>query len=193
MNFGAAIAEVITLTKRPDKQAETKAAINAAIFWYSNTHDWPQSLVELTHPAPSTDQYVNNLDLTNPLYFTRFKKMVYIRPEGQRFYIKKWPPDKVITEKGCELTNVWYRSGSTIIYSISILNSPLKIGYQQYPVALVGSSDTYWMLDEMPFVIIYRAASEVFDSAGNKEESDRYAKLAMQLFTAFRDAMMGLG
>jgi hypothetical protein len=175
VDFGTARSVIGDTTKRPDKIAEIKNAINAAIEFYSNSSDWSNDLVETTVNINST-LYAQSLTIASS--FTRFKKIKYIRPTGWQKYLTWWDPATIFDENQNEIVNTWYRSNSNIIFKLSTLASSLEIGYLQYHNYLVADSDTHWMLDIFPQMIMDKACERIFSLIGNDTESVLYRGFA---------------
>ena len=174
MDFREAKVQVYSKIKRPDKESEAGDAINEAIA-FAALRNFSADLVEVTHPITNTE-YAHRLDLTNPTYFTRFRKIKYIRPTGYRKYLEFRDAAKVFQE-GTECRDVWYRSGTGILISLSALQSTLEIGYYRYPATMTKNEDTHWMLDQMWLYVKDFAISRMYEAIGEPEESNRlYAK-----------------
>lgn len=179
MNFGEALQQVYDITKRPDKSSETKRAINSAINQYSLAATFAHDLVENTYTLNAT-QYAQSIIISAT--FPRFRKVAYLRPTGAKFTLDNITPSKVLTPKGCERTNVWYRAGDRLVLNFQNLWQTLEYGYFQYPAVLVETGDTHWMLDICPMMITDFAISRVFDSVGEQTEGKRYKGMADEAF-----------
>lgn len=185
MAFGDAIADVISRCKRPDKLADIKGAINAAIAFFSS-YNFDADLVELPNFAIDGQLYAQSFPInTSP--FVNFKVISYIRPSGYRRNLA-WRDPKHIFANGCESLDVWYRSGHNIIFKLSSLQSELKLGYISYHPILVDGTDTDWMLDEMNEAVIQYALSPIMKSIGEDAESNNNLKTALFLVEAYKNA-----
>lgn len=179
MNFGDAINTVVGITKRPEKLAETKAAINRAIELYVKAANWAADLVELSVDI-DPNLYAQSFIIADEL--TNFRKICYISPFETTKYLTFVAPDKIFQPDGCEQINAWYRAGGRIVFKLGTLNSKLNVGYYRYWSYLINNTDTHWMLDVMPSVVTDKAISEIFDSIGADSEARRYAAYARDGF-----------
>jgi hypothetical protein len=178
MNFGEMQQDIALLTKRPDKLSEIKIAINDAILHYTLAASFAADLVE-GNIAINATEFAQNLQIS--VNFPRFRKLLYLRPPGAK-PLAPVDPLKVITDKGCEQLDKWYRSGDYIYFKLRTLSSSLDYGYYSYPARYTQTSDTSWMLDTIPHIIRYRAISEIFDSIGEKDEANKAKTKADEAF-----------
>lgn len=182
MNFREAKLEVIGIVKRPDKLTAAGAAINKAIS-LAALRNFSADTIEVTVPIDNTE-YTQRLDLLDTAYWNRFRKIQYIRPTGYKKYLEWKDPSKIYND-GQECRNVWYRSGTGILISLSALQSSLEIGYYQYHTILVADADTDWMLNEIwPYILDY-ACGELFGDIGDSEDARRKASSAQFLLDGF--------
>lgn len=187
MNFQEAVTETIRITKRPDKEQDTMDAINEAIA-FAALRNFAADLTEITLPIDQT-LYQQRLDLTNTVYWNRFRKIEYIRPSGYKVFLKQRAP-MATWKNGVQLYDVYYRSGNGIIINLSSLQSTLEIGYYQYHLRLTKPTDQDWMLDEIwPGVKAY-ALARVFGAIGDDSERARYDALAVRLIDGFTTDLM---
>lgn len=86
MNMTEAIAEVVSITKRPDKVEEITSNLNKALAFFTLKANFTKDFVELSLPINPTD-LGQTLDLSDiALGFVRFRKMSFLRPRGQRYF-----------------------------------------------------------------------------------------------------------
>lgn len=185
MNFTEALDEVIGITKRPDKTSQIASNINKAIAFWTFKADFSRDLLEEEIPVDST-LYGDTIDLSllaAPL--TRFRKMKYLKPRGERYLIKPIDPLDLLTPSGQVQPNRYYIAGNNLTYTFSKLNSILDIGYYSYAPILSGL-DTYWMLDLMPWAVTERAASQTFKAIGDDASAAFYERSSMEFFLAGR-------
>lgn len=179
MNFGDSINIVLGITKRPDKLAEIKNAINKAIEVYVKSANWAADLVELTVAIDPTS-YAQSFLITDKL--SSFRKIKYMKSTDATKYLRFTEPDKIFQPDGCEQVNTWYRAGGRIVFKLSNLSPTLEVGYYRYWPYLVNNIDTHWMLDVMPSMVNDKAISEIWDSIGADAEARRYTTMARDQF-----------
>lgn len=171
MNFGEVLQEIIGTTKRADKLSAIKQAVNSVIGKVVLGTDFRRDLLETTI-AISSSEYIQAVD--NSL-LTNFRKWEYIRPYGYRKVIEKLDgPLAVFTDEGCEKNNCYYVAGNQTILRLQTLSSSLVVGYFQYPNTLVENTDTHWLLDFAPYLVINGACAKVFRDIGDTESSRQH-------------------
>lgn len=164
MNFTEVVAEVLSMTKRPDKLAETRRAVNTCLTKACIGAEFSRDLVEETI-AISSSEYVQSVDITT---LTRFRIWEYIRPYGAKKPLCPLDgPLAVFDEEGCEKTDCYYLAGSNTVIRLSNLYSSLVVGYYQYPPVLTDASPDFWLLNIQPYMIINGAAAIIFRDIGD--------------------------
>lgn len=185
MIFGDAVNLINSITKRPDKSDDVKAAINRTIGNFATLGTFAHDLSEPAAIAISGSLYVQSLDLTIAP-FTRYRKMKYLRPSGYTKYLKQRDSSRIFVG-GEEMRDVWYQSGTNIIFKLCNLQSSMLVGYYQYHAALVADADTDWMLDLMWPAVHACVLADIFDEIGDDASAQRYAKRWPVLFEAYRN------
>jgi len=183
MNLTEVKTEILRLVARPEKHVDAIAAVNKVLSFLTLKGEFPQDVVESTLAISSTLS-ADTIALTSLVGFRRF---VYIKPTGARYYLTPIGPEQVFTPGGKIQQNRYYIAGTNLTYTLSALNSSLEIGYLQAAPVLteVTGSDTHWMLVNCPYAIIDLAASKVYRQIGDDASADRYEISGMQLFNAY--------
>ncbi len=183
MDFNEVLAQVLEITKRPDKTERTKLAINKAISYCTIMCNFPQDTVEATF-AIDPALYGDTVELTS---LERFRKFEYVKPTGAKFYLSYLKGDKIFTPGGSAQLNKYYLAGTSMVYTLAALTPTLEISYLTYPPILdqVTLPD-YWMLDEMPFPIIDFAAAEIFKQIGDDTSAARHRNEGMEFYKTVR-------
>ncbi len=170
MNFTEVVAEVVSITKRPDKISDIRREVNAAISFCSNETEFARDLVEGSIALDAT-LYTQNLVIdTN---FPRFRKVSYLKPPAVKFYLDPVGPTKIF-ENCKEASNSYYVAGGDIIIKTSALYASLLYGYYAYPATLTDANPTNWILTASPYMIIDRAAGKVFANIGDDASAKRH-------------------
>lgn len=180
MDFQTATGLIVSLIKRPDKEASVKQCINRAIQRFVASGTFAHDFVELPSLAIDGSLFAQSFDITaSP--FARFRKMKYMKLPGVKNYITWIDPSQVFSNN-CEATDVWYRSGNNIVFRTSSLASTMLVGYYKYHAPLVLDADTDWMLDEMWSPVHDLSVSYAMQDIGNTDESTKYFAWAMDNF-----------
>jgi hypothetical protein len=177
MNFAEVVLAVIGITKRPDKQAETERAVNAALSYFCLKEKFDKDLIEgsLTINA---SLYGDTISLAS---LTRFRHFKYIKVPGKLSYLKKIGSDQIFTPGGSMQKNCYYVAGTNLTYILSSLAPSLEIGYYSYPATLSGSQ-THWLLEANPHCVIDKAAADIFKSIGDDASFRIHAALAVDAY-----------
>lgn len=190
MNFNDALSYVLTITKRPDKVSEASLKINEAIGFFTASAEFARDLIEITIPVTTTDGIIN-LDLTDPTYFTRFRKFAYIKAPGVKKYLDPVTPDRVFLE-GKERLDCYYLAGTNVICKVCSPQTSLLVGYFSYAPNLSTTNPSYWMLDIAPYMIVNKAAASIFRDIGDDQSAkQKDSEANMQFVTVKGDMQYG--
>jgi len=188
MNFSEILAEVLSITGRPDKAAAASTAINSAISLCTMKASFAKDLVETSIPISATEYSgtVQFNNLTTPVV-ERFRKFKYVKAYGVKGYLTPTSPDKVFSPNGFVQTDVYYIGGDNITYVLKNLSPSLEIGYYQYsPTLDATNNNEYWMLEVMPYVIIDLAAARIFRGIGDDASASRHQASGEEAFKVHR-------
>ena len=189
MNLPEVLTEVLRLTNRPDKSAETVVAINKAISYCTLKGSFRRDLVEASI-AISPSAYGATISLAG---LTRFRRFTYVKPTAVKRYLEPIGEAQVFSPSNNTQLDRYYVAGTSLTYTLSQLTSSLEVGYLTYaPVLAVGSLETHWMLDLMPFAIIDLATARIFQSVGDDSSAKSLENSGMEFFkTAKADLSLG--
>lgn len=187
MNFTQAVAEVVSITARPDKLADIKRNVNSAINFCCIEGNFVRDLVE--------DSYVIDPGLTAqslPLSdFLRWRKFAYIKAPASKHYVTNRDPSKIF-ESNKEAKDVYYVVGDEVKFSLCNVSPSLLIGHFTYPPTLTDLAPTHWLLEVSPYMIIHKAAAALFSDVGNTTETTKHEGLFATMFlSACRDYKYG--
>lgn len=180
-----AIATIVDISKRPDKETKALEGINRAITRFSSLANWKKDLVEDSITIDST-VYGDTIDFST--LFPKFKKFKYIKPYGQRQYLRLTEPEHILVPRGTIQPNKYYTAGSTLTYTLSTLTSALDVGVYNYPtfVTLDDEDTWHWMLTLMPFALIDYSVAHIFQSIGDDNSMKFYLGSAQEAFLIAR-------
>jgi hypothetical protein len=175
MTLNELIAEVYTLTGRPDLVAETSAAIRKATLKMHSLDFFYRDLQEEIIGFPTTafkQQY--DLQINIPSY----RAIKYVRrwnavPTGMENYFTKLEPDAVLDSYGREATNIWYVAGAMLNIKGKEQISNLVLGYYRHP-DITTNGFSSWIAIEQPFAIIEEACANIFQMIGHAEMRRKY-------------------
>lgn len=182
MNFTDIVSSVILRTKRPDKVADIRNSVNAALLQYSSDEDYAGDLQEIQYslPIPGTQTAVPLTSLP------RLRKIAYIKITGTKIYVKKL--ETLMPEPCQDLRNKWYAAGSNINVNLSQSALMLDIGYYAYPPYLTDASPTHWMLDGNWSAIQQKALADTYNDIGDAQEAASAERKAQQYYSIFKNS-----
>lgn len=182
MIASAAVTEILALVKRPDKAAMALQQINRAISFYSLKVEWARDLVETTLTFDA-ESYTQEIDIST--VEARFRKVKYINPIDTTRYIRNVDVTQILGSNGQAQRDVFYIAGTTANIVLSDYAESANIGLYTYP-AVLAEADSHWMLDVVPYMIIEKAVSKIFQSIGDDASFRFYEASATELFLAAR-------
>lgn len=187
MNFTEVVTEVLGIVKRPDKIADIRREVNAAINWCCNETEFARDLTELSVPVDAS-LYTQSLPLDT---FLRFRKFKYVKPPAVKWYLNATAPERIFAG-GAESCNTYYIAGNNIVIKTNGLQSALLVGWYSYPPTLTDAAPTFWLLDASPYMIIDRAAAKVFANIGDDASAKKHMDFfAVAWLSARRDLASG--
>ena len=195
VSLASIVADVYTLTNRPDLVGETALAVKAAVIKAHQSDDYIKDFAEYSIAFSASD-YFQSLDYKSVIPLWR--KPRYIRkydasgssPGLMLTYIE---PEKVVDEYNASRQNVFYVAGSNIQIRTSDSCQYFLVGaYVNPDVTATGFNS--WIANDHPFAIIYEAAAIVFKTIGYDEQVPIYRQMvAEQLQILKQHAVTGLG
>lgn len=182
MNFTNCVAEVIGIVGRPDKVEDVRREVNAAINFFSIEANFARDLIETSATLDGT-LYAQSLALNT---LPRWRKFLYLRPVNRKKYLTRRNANAIFAN-GDEELDTYYIAGDNVIFKLCQLSTSLLIGYFTYPPILTDAAPDYWLLDISPFMVIYKAASNILAAIGNNEDSVMYDKRANVLYESAKN------
>lgn len=183
MNFSEVVAEVLRITKRPDKTLDIRREVNAALLKYCTDYEYPRNLVELLLPIDPAE-YAQAIPLTSLPYY---RSMKYIRRSGTRFYLSALPLSEM-TKPNCNYADKFYIAGDSLNINMTALAANLDIGYNRFPPTLTDSSPEHWMLEGNWFAIMSHAAAKVFADIGDEQSHSTHLSHAREAYAVYRSS-----
>ncbi len=182
MLYTEVLAEILAITKRPDKVNAIRLKINSAISFYSLDNEFAQDFREEI-VAIDPLEYTQAIALST---LTRPRKIKYIKRTGTNRHLTKLSDGELF--KDCAHVDKWYIVGTDINIYTSVLCAGMDVGYYQYPPILTGTGllNSYWLLDVAPWMIIDRVCSEIFRDIGEDKSSASHRQSAAEHYIAAR-------
>jgi hypothetical protein len=208
MAFADIVNTVYTYTNRPDREAETAAAVTAAILWAHHSDYFYKDLVEVPAQFNSL-QYLQQIPLS---FFPQFRALKYVRkyypgtgpnnPPAQDQSPNNLPPlygmfydpganlpdgrffniltpDNVLDPYHINKIDVAYIAGQTLQIRSGDYFQYALCGYYAHPLATAANCNS-WIVNEFPDCLGFRAAEIVFKAIGYDEQAQFYQSLAAE-------------
>src|SRR5512139_3972949 len=185
--FTALLADVYTITNRPDLVAETTMAVRAATLICHHSDFYPRDLVE---SRVHFQTLANFQALAYRTLFPGFRALSYARKYESGLatltlsYIE---PSDIFDSYNIAKEDVWYLAGEVIQIRSSTAFTDLLVGFYNNPTTLPDSYSS-WIADLHPYAIILEAAASVLGMIGNLEDANRYSALAREQLMLLRNS-----
>lgn len=178
--FAELVADVITLTKRPDLIDDTKLAVKVATLKMHQMDFFYKDIYE-TGISFSADSYAQQLDYKALL--PRFRSLKYLRKSDSTgtagAFLVVLTPAEVIDTYGTERTDICYAAGAIIQIKSSTSFQYALLGAYLNP-DITESGYNSWIAQDHPYAIVYEAAITIFKTIGYDEQATTYGKLALE-------------
>ena len=173
MNLAELVAEVYSITGRPDLVSLTSSAIRAATLKLHQSDFWYKDIFE-TGVSFSTSEYRQQFVYRDLIPLWRAVK--YLRKydavgqtEGE-FITGPIAPSEVIDEFGLSREDIFYIAGAEVDIRSSTQEQYYLLGCYVNP-NITDSGFSSWIAIEHPYAIVYDAAARVFKSIGKDDEA----------------------
>ncbi len=167
--FNELVADVYTITNRPDLVAETALAVKSATLALHKKDFFYKDLLEVALQFDSAEylQMIAYKEL-----FPRYRALKYLRKydpnntssadaqNGTFFDVIS--PDQVLDLYAVNRTDVVYVAGSVMQVRSSTQVEYALIGIYQSPVVATPETYSSWIADEAQYSVVHMAAAHVF-------------------------------
>ncbi len=182
--YDAVVADVISITNRPDLVAETEIAVRAATLSCHSFGMYPRDLntqlIKITEPA-----YIQSLDTTTLMPRIRGLSSVFLSdinddpmtyPEIEVTDINDIRDPEYRTMKN----NIAYLAGTVVHIRSEVQTYGYLVSYYQYP-STVRASYNSWIAQTAKDIIVMYAAHLVLRANGNQEKANSLFKFVMEI------------
>lgn len=194
MTYDELLAEVYTLTNRPDLTAETASAVKAATLKAHHSDYYSKDIYETTLDLGDAS-YIFSIDLHSII--SNFRTMKYMRKVDSTGEVTKFldmiTPEEVLDRYANTRTDVAYMAGRVLEVRSSTEFNKLLIGCYVHPLITKAEWNS-WVAIYHPYAIIYEAARVVFKAIGYDEQSATFDRLVGEQYQLLRtSALTDLG
>lgn len=186
--FAELVADVATLTNRPDLAAETKLAVKAATLKLHQSDFYFKDLYE-TGISFATPEYSQQLEYRTLL--PRFRALKYVRKAESSGTVGNFftvlTPAEVLDAYGHQRNDICYAAGELIqIKSSNAFQYAILGCYLNPDVTETGFNS--WLALDHPYAIVYEAAVTVFKAIGYDEQAATYSRMAAEQLAYVRSS-----
>ncbi|WP_411706266.1 hypothetical protein [Edaphovirga cremea] len=195
MTFDEMVAEVISITKRPDLVDRIRSNIRAATLKAHNSDFYYRDIYEVP------------VQFTAPFYIQSFIPTEIVPKYRAAKYVRLWNTTDTNVNStdgglGKFLTNiqlensedqygyikndVFYLAGQAVQIRSSCPLNKILFGCYIFPTILPEASYSSWIATDMPYVIIYEAARVTFKSISYTEQANEYSQLVGELYSELK-------
>lgn len=186
MNFTEVVSEVVSIIKRPDKIADVRREVNSSIRFYCLDNTFARDFEEQSIVLDA-NEYTQSFSLAS---LTRFRTFRYIKRGGTVEYLDLLGTDEIFKKQNkCDK---YYIVGDNVNISMRKLAAALDVGYWKFPPILSddSASNTFWLMDMQPFMIIDRTCATLFRNLGDEKSMQTHAASAREGYLACRKDLL---
>lgn len=183
--YDAMLADVITLTNRPDLEAECSVALRTATLSAHMGATYLRDIVTATVQLPNAS-YLTSVDIQ--VLLPRCRGVSLVRLLDSTGSPLETPAIDVVEFGdiydplyGDLKSNIAYLAGTSLNVRSSVPASGYSISYYQLP-QVRRSEYNSWIAQLAPECIVYGAAAIVLSTNGNEEKAASYSKAVATLY-----------
>ena len=189
MNFSELVAEVYTITGRPDRVAETESAVKSATLKAHHSDFYYKDIFE-SGLAFTTSDFVQNFEYRATL--PRWRALKYLRKfdnssgtPGKELEVIV--PENIFDRYSAQKQDICYAAGAFIQINSSTQEQYYLLGCYLNPDITKATYDSWVALDH-PYFIIFDAAATVFKAIGKDDEAATYRQLMAEQLTMLKSS-----
>lgn len=189
MTFDELVAEVVSITKRPDLIERIKSNVKAATLKAHHSDFYYKDLFEIA--VQFTDLFV--LQSFIPMEVApNFRKSKYIRlwqggiTGNFGKFLTPIQIENSVDGYGYPKSDVYYMAGQALQIRGAQQLDKVLFGCYLHPVITPATAYKSWIAEEMPYVIIYEAARVTFKSFSFTEAANEYSQLVAEQFSELK-------
>lgn len=181
MTLAELIAEVYTITGRPDRVAETLSAVKSATLKAHQKDFYYKDLFE-AGIVFTTAEYVQNLDYRSLL--PRWRAVKYLRKYDNTSgdpgaFLTLITPGEVLDDYSAQRQDIFYVAGQYVQINSSTEEQYYLLGAYLNP-DITDTGYSSWIALDHPYAIVYEAVVTVMKAIGEDDKASIYAKMAQE-------------
>jgi len=169
-SFTELLADVYTITNRPDLIAETKLAVKQATLKMHQVDYFPKDLYE-TGIIWDPIAYIQSLAYKTLV--PRWRTLKYLRKYQDNLpgeFFTRLNPEETLDRYQINKDNICYIAGDQLEIRSNTQDSTMLLSCYLHP-DITESNYTSWIAEEHPYAIVYDAAAAVFKMIGFDEQA----------------------
>lgn len=187
MTLAELIAEVYTITGRPDRVAETLSAVKSATLKAHQSDYYYKDIFETGVDFGSAEfvqafAYRDLIPTWRAIKYLRKYDAITNTPGA---ILKLILPENVLDDYATQKTNICYVAGSYLQINCSEQNQYFLLGCYLNPNITEASYNSWVTLDH-PYCVVFDAAATVFKAIGKDEEASAYRTLVAEQLAMLR-------
>jgi hypothetical protein len=191
MDYATLVSEVGSLTNHPEMVAEIASAVKASTLRMHQLDYYERDLEEAKVVLPQLD-FIQQFDATTTL--ERFRHIKYARlwfPNGTDpltqqntgapgAFFKILSPEEVLTQYKTNKDYIAYLAGRNLNFRAPTQYQFLLLAWYKNPLVFDTTRYSSWIADQVPYAIIFDAASIIFQTLAMQEQARKYDALVEQ-------------
>lgn len=190
------VADVITITNRPDLVDLTKLAVRHATLKAHKLDFFPKDIYE-TGIQWQTPAYIQSLEYRNLV--PRWRALKYLRkydfttsPGTAGELFKVITPELILDDYNFQKDNVCYLAGESLEIRSNTKDANMLLGCYRHPDTTEANYDSWIALDQSS-AIVYEAARSVFKQIGYDEQAQEMQSEVTDQYSLLRQEIIGEG
>lgn len=191
----ALVADVFSMTNRPDLVNQTILAVKAATLKAHHSDFYPKDIFE-TGVVFDSAAYLQSLEYK--LLIPRYRALKYMRKTdvlatdtGLLFTVVV--PEQIVDAYNVNKDDIVYLAGSVLNIRSSTLLQYLFMGCYVHPDITDDGYDSWIYLDH-PFAIVYEAVAMIFKSIGFDEQATMFQRIVAEQYAELKiDSVLAVG
>lgn len=190
--FAELVADVYTITNRPDLVNETKLAVKAATLKAHQSDYYPKDLYEVGITWADPD-YIQSIDYRTLIPRWRAFKFLRKYTSGSpSTFFTFLTPEETLDRYGVNKENVCYLAGEMLEIRSDTEDPYMLLGCYIHPV-IDENSYSSWVALDHPYSIVYEAARSIFKQIGWDEQAQQIRQEVAEQYQILKQNVVGYG
>ena len=191
-SFAELVADVYTITNRPDLVNETKLAVKAATLKAHQSDFFPKDIYEVGISWPTPD-YIQSIEYRTLI--PRWRAFKYLRKyTGNSLgdFFKLLTPEQTLDRYNINKENICYLAGEMIEVRSDTQDDYMILACYIHPII---DENTYssWIALDHPYSIVYEAAKSIFKQIGWDEQAAQIKQEVAEQYQILKQEVTAYG